>query len=99
VALSVRSSQQIEHRGYSLPASTSLHSLSVIYISGRFFIEDSDAGGVPVLPICYSESRIMCCRIFSSGAKDRKFRFKLPNIEEENRGSFTIKMFLAGEDA
>jgi hypothetical protein len=37
--------------------------------------------------------------MFSSEAKERKFRFRLPNIEEENRGSLRINIFLAGDDA
>ena len=93
MAFSVRSSQQIEHRGYSFESPPSLHSFSVILISGKFLIEDSAAGGVPVLPICCSDSRIMCCRMFSSEAKERKFRFRFPNIEEENKGSLRMKMF------
>ena len=99
MAFSVRSSQQIEQRGYSLIGESELplHSLSVISISGKFLIEDSVAGGVPVLPIYNSDRRMMCCRMFSSEAKERKFKFKLPNIEEENIGSLRIKMFLAGD--
>ena len=74
---------------------TFLQSLSVIYISGRSFIEASEAGGVPVLPICYSDRRIMCYRIFSSGAKDLKLRFRLPNKDELEKGLYDTNMFLA----
>lgn len=78
VPFSLRSSQQIAQRGYSVSPVCSffLQYLSVITISGSFSMESQEAGGVPCLPLSRSESLRMCWRI-SSPNPDLKFIMKL----------------------
>jgi hypothetical protein len=79
VAFSVRSSQQIEHRGYSLAESLPhLQSLSVIAISGRVSMADLEAGGVPERPRSSSERRRMCYMMDWLSKSERKFKSILP---------------------
>ena len=96
VAFSVRSSQQIEHLGYSLESCEILQSSSVISTSGRFLMDSLLAGGVPLRPLCCSESRRMCWSMLWSLANERKLRFELPKSDAGSSKKKTSKPFSRG---
>ena len=76
--MSFRSSQQMEHLGYSLLESVHLQSSSVILTSGSFSITSLLAGGVPERPRSISLRRRMCYIMLSLSKRDLKFKSKFP---------------------